>query len=183
MGKNNRLSRDQKRKAKLKKRAERSQSHELLAFSGSKYKTGEYVPIMLETEVAIYECYVVSDRDLTDDDVEAALKRLAVQLREGPLPPVAEAGVLTVSKGEEVDLVIENIRQHWQILEEQGTLPDPDDLIGILATILNSIRIWRLHSLHSRSYLRYLEGFLKNAGVSVRMTDEDPNARTVPQAD
>ena len=39
MGKHDRLNRDQKRKAKLKKRAERSRKHESLAYTGKTYKT------------------------------------------------------------------------------------------------------------------------------------------------
>ena len=51
MGKHDRRSHDQKRKAKLKKRAERSRKHESLAYHGNKYKTPEFVPVMYRTEV------------------------------------------------------------------------------------------------------------------------------------
>ncbi|MBV8270565.1 MAG: hypothetical protein JO252_29905 [Planctomycetaceae bacterium] len=51
MGKHDRLNRDQKRKAKLKKRAERSRKHESLAYTGKTYKTDEYAPIFYRTEV------------------------------------------------------------------------------------------------------------------------------------
>ena len=52
MAKNDRLSRDQKRRAKLKKRSERSHKHESLAYAGKKYKTDEFVPIFYRTERA-----------------------------------------------------------------------------------------------------------------------------------
>ena len=67
MGKHDRLSRDQKRKAKLKKRLERSRKHESLAYAGGKYKTDENTPIFYRTELGIYESYVMCDRELTDE--------------------------------------------------------------------------------------------------------------------
>ena len=48
MGKHDRLNRDQKRKAKLKKRAERSRKHEALAYTGKTYKTDEFAPIFAD---------------------------------------------------------------------------------------------------------------------------------------
>lgn len=44
------LSHDQKRKAKLKKRAERVRSHESLAYTGNKYKTEKHTHIFLASE-------------------------------------------------------------------------------------------------------------------------------------
>ena len=183
MGKHDRLSRDQKRKAKLKKRAERSRKHESLAYAGRKYKTDEYAPIFFRTEVGIYESYVMCDRELTDDEVEAAIERLVIQMREGPLPPPAETDVVTITEGGEEDLVIANIRRNWQIMEEKESLPGRDDLIGVLRTILHSIEVWRSQSLHSQSYLRYIEGFMKKLGVSVRQATPDFKPLPEPEED
>ena len=154
MGKNNRLSRDQKRKAKLKKRAARSRNNESLAYAGKKYKTDEYALIFYRTEVGIYESYVMCDRELTDDEVEAAIERLVLQMREGTLPPPTETNVVTITEGGEEDLVIANICRNWRIMEEKESLPGRDDLVGVLRTILHSIEVWRSQSLHSQSYLR-----------------------------
>jgi hypothetical protein len=176
MGKNDRQSRDQKRKAKLKKRALRSRKHESLAYSGKKYKTDEFVPIFYRTERGIYESYVMCDRELIDDEVEAAIERLVIQMREGPLPPLPPlpaTGVMTFTEGGEEDLIITNIRRNWRILEEKGELPGQDDLIGILRTTLHSLSIWRSQSLDSQGYLRYIEGFMKKLGVSVRPATPD----------
>jgi len=173
MAKHDRQSRDQKRKAKLKKRAERSRKHESLAYSGSKYKTDEYAPLFYRTEVGIYESYVMCDRELTDDEVEAAIERLVIQMRQGSLPPLSETETLTLTEGGEEDLVVANIRRNWQIMAEEGTLPGRDDLIGMLRTILNSIQIWRSQSMHSQGYLRYVEGFVKKLGVTVRRVTPD----------
>jgi hypothetical protein len=174
MGKYDRRSRDQKRKAKLKKRAARSRTHESLAYHGNKYKTAEYVLVIVGAETGIYEAYVMSDRELVDDTVEAALERLILQMRQGPLPPLAETDRVTLTdEDDEEELIIWSIRRHWQLLAEQQPLPGREDLIGVLRTILHSLEIWRSQSLHSQGYLRYLEGFLKKAGITVQRVTED----------
>jgi hypothetical protein len=183
MGKNDRLSRDQKRKAKLKKRTARSRNNESLAYAGRKYKTDEYASIFYRTEVGIYESYVMCDRELTDDEVEAAIERLVLRLREGPLPPPGEMDVVTITEGGEEDLVIANIRRNWRIMGEKESLPGRDDLVGVLRTILHSIAIWRSQSLHSQGYLRYVEGFMKKLGVSVRRATSDFNPLPEPEED
>src|SRR4051812_12625807 len=75
MGKFDRRSRDQKRKAKLKKRSERSPKHESLAYNGSKFRSDAYVGVLFRSEIGIYETFVICDRELTDDTVEAAIER------------------------------------------------------------------------------------------------------------
>ncbi|SIO13712.1 hypothetical protein SAMN05444166_2649 [Singulisphaera sp. GP187] len=161
-------SHNQKRKAKLKKRAERSRKHEPLAYSGKKYKTDENAPIFLRTEVGIYESYVMCDFKLTDDDVEAAIEQLVIQMRDGSLPPESESDEVTITDGGEEDLIIANIRRNWRYLDEAGELPGRNDLIGILRTILNSIEIWRSQTLHPQGYLHFIEGFVKKVGVTVQ---------------
>ena len=90
---------------------------------------------------------------------------------------------MTLTEGGEEDLVIANIRRNWQIMAEEGTLPGRDDLIGILRTILHSIQIWRSQSLHSQGYLRYVEGFMKKLGVSVRRVTPDLDPLPEPEED
>jgi len=183
MGKNDRLSRDQKRKAKLKKRAERSRNHEPLAYSGKKYKTDEFVPVIYRTELGVYQSYVMCERELTDDEVEGAIERLVIEMREGPLPPFPDADVINITEDGEEDLVIMNIRLNWRIMEEKGTLPSRDDLIGVLRTILNSISTWRSQSLHSQGYLHYIEGFMKKLGVTVQPATPDLQPLPEPEED
>jgi hypothetical protein len=168
MGKFDHRSRDQKRKAKLKKEAERSRKQESLAYHGHKYKTAEYVGVMLRTETGIYETFVMTDGTLTDDEVEADLERLILRMRQGPLPPLDATEAAGAGDEALGRLVIWNIRRNWQYLEEQGKLPKRDDLIGVLRTILGSLGTWRSQSMHPQGYLRFLEGFMKKAGVSVR---------------
>jgi hypothetical protein len=181
MGKNDRQSRDQKRKIKLKKRDERSRKPESLAYHGRKYKTPEYVPIIYQTEIGIYECHVMYERSLTDDEVEAALVRLIGLLREGATATIPPEYEVTLPAENRDEMIIECIRNRWHRLDEKGELPGRDELVGILRTILSSLETWRSHSLHSQSYLRFLEGFMKNTGLSARMVALDRPTLEGPQ--
>jgi len=67
MGKNNHLSRDQKRKIKLKKRDERSRKFESLAYHGQKYRTSQFVPLLKETETGIYEASPLEVYDMVNN--------------------------------------------------------------------------------------------------------------------
>jgi hypothetical protein len=183
VGKFDRRSRDQKRKAKLKKRAQRTVGHESLAYQGNKYKTAEYVPLMLRTETAIYESYVLTDRALTDDEVEAALEGLITRMRAGSLPQLDNTREVTLTGEDTEDLVAWNVRRNWQDMAERQPLPGREDLIGVLRTILHSLEIWRSQSMHSQGYLRYLEGFLKKAGVEVRQVTADLEPLPEPEED
>jgi hypothetical protein len=164
MGKFASRSKDQKRKAKLKLRANRSSSTQSLAYSGNKYKTAQYVLPMMYSERGILEAYVLMDRALTDAQVEDALEHLIVQMRAGSLPPFQEAGAL---EGNVCDLIIWRIRSCWQSLAQRQPLPSREELIGILRTILHSLALWRSKSLHAQGYLHFLEPFLKKAGFTV----------------
>jgi hypothetical protein len=172
MSKNKRLSRDQKRKAKLAKEARKAREDTSpLAYEGKKYKRDDLVPVYLATETAIHEVFVITQRQLTDRTVRSALERLIVQMRQGPLPPLEDTGSLEVKEGQEEDGIIDNIRRHWA--EDLEEWPGTDDVIGVLRTTLNSIHIWGTHSAQTRGYLNYLEGFLKKGGVSVDMVDAE----------
>src|SRR5262249_61177625 len=129
-----RLSRDQKRKAKLAKEAKRSQPHSSLVYEGNKYKTDELVPVFLHTEIGIYESYVMTDRKLTDRDVEAALEKLILSMRHGTLPPMSERGPTEEGDADETDLIIWNIRRNWQELFKEGPRVSAERLIGGLRT-------------------------------------------------
>jgi hypothetical protein len=165
VSKKNRLSRDQKRKAKLTREARRAREDASpLAYEGKKYKRDDLVPVYLATETAILEVFVMTERRLTDRMVRAALEKLVLQLRQGPLPPLEDTGTLEVIPGQEEDLIIRNIRRHWLDLDPW---PSTDDLIGVLRTTLNSVNVWSTRGAESRGYLHYIEGFLNKGGVSV----------------
>ena len=164
MGKGNKGKRDKKhRKAGQLKRVPVSE----LVYRGNKYRTEELVPVLMQTEIGIYEIFVMADRKLTDHQVERAIARLILAMRRGTLPPLDAETQLSVEAGKEEELVTWNIRRNWQILFQKSPHPGRDNLVGLLRTILGSIDSWKSVSPTSRGYLKYLEGFLKKLGVSV----------------
>jgi hypothetical protein len=173
MSKKKRLSHDQKRKAKLAKEARKSPQPSVLAYTGNKYKTDELIPIVYETELAIHEADVISGRTLSDRKVGAALEKMILEMRKGPLPPLEGTGTLTFTEGEEVNLIVQNIGGHWMTFFETHPRHSTDTLIGVLRTLLGSIGVWGTRSSHSRGYLSFIEGFLRKGGVRVnRVTDD-----------
>ncbi len=178
MAKKNRLSHDQKRKAKLAKEARRErQNMSPLAYDGKKYKTDALVPVFLATETGIYEAYVMTDRQLTDRQVRSALEKLILQLRQGPLPP-AEDGTIRHVPGQEEDLIVNNVRRH---LQEMSPPPSTENLIGVLRTTLNSIHVWTTRGAESRGYLNYVEGFLRKGGISVEKVSAEGEPLPEPE--
>jgi hypothetical protein len=173
MGKNKNLSRDQKRKAKLAKRAKRSGPFSSLAYSGRKYKTDELVPVFFRTETGIYEAFVMRERKLTDRDVEAALEELIGQMRRGPLPPLDQTKEAQAAENGEGDFIIWNIRRNWKELFATERHPVLNNRIGVLRTILDSIRIRSSPGPTARGYLHYIEGFLKKQGYTFEGYSED----------
>ena len=79
----NRLSRDQKRKEKLKIRASRLPQPVSLVYYGSKYRRPELLGGFLETEWAIHDSDVMAKQSMIDADVEHALEFLIEELRRG----------------------------------------------------------------------------------------------------
>jgi hypothetical protein len=173
MSKKNRLSRDQERQKKLAKRERRQpQSDESLAYTGNRYKKDEFVEPLFQTERAIYSQFVISGRQITDDDVQEGLVELIEDLRARP---VAELIFDDQSDDEEVveASIPRLILNDWRDLLEARRLPGRSDLIGILRTILGSLETWRAQSASARGYLNYLEGFMNEMGVSIQVASED----------
>jgi hypothetical protein len=172
MGKKKQLSRDQKRKAKLAKKAKRHEPHLDLAYQGNKYKTPELSPVFYEAELAIHEADVAMDRSLTDRTVANALTLIVLQLRQGSLPALPESVVLEPTEESARILVIANIRRNWSRLFESAHRPGTATLIGVLRTLLGSIETWGTPSRQSRGYLAFVEGFIHQAGASVRRIEK-----------
>jgi hypothetical protein len=179
MAKKKRLSRDQQRKAKLSERARKAHlppSQSELAYTGNRYKRDELIPVFFHTETAIYEVFVMTDREITDHTVRSALEKLVLQLRAGPLPD-RETDEVSYARGQEGDLLIQSIRRRWDELFQDEPHPGTENLIGVLRTMLGSVNIWSTPSPSSRGYLHYIEGFLSKAGVKVRKV----SARTMQE--
>jgi hypothetical protein len=181
MSKRDRRSRDQKRKAKLAKRAHKAREHtSALAYTGTKYKKDEYVPLVFRTELGIHEADVMTDRKLTDRDVQRALEKLVLELRQDTLPPPDQRDEVQHTPGQEEDLLTWNIRRNWQILDEEQDVPfGKEATIGVLRTILGSIETWSSPSAHSRGYLQFIEGFLKRTGANVQAFTEGPDGELI----
>jgi len=165
--------RKQQKKRKT-KRDRRKEAPLVLAYKGDKYKTDELVPLFFETEVAVYECFVLTQRTLTDHDVRAALEKLIVQLRHGPLPEWDPNTTLTLVAGGEVELLIANIRRSWHLFFQKHAHPGRDNVIGVLRTILGSVEVWGSINPASRGYLYYIQDFCNRLGVRVEVAAEEP---------
>jgi hypothetical protein len=161
MSARDRRSHDQKRKAKRAKRAKRQPPAEPTPYEGTKYQAERWVPHVYQTESAIYETILLSNRSLTNAQVREALTRLIAHLREGhpALLPEEEPEMLFVS-GVEIEFLVWNIRRHWrQLFQEEGPVSHPD-LIGILRTLLHSIEAHAWHTGPSLGYVAFLEDFM-----------------------
>ena len=179
-----RRSRDQKRKNKLAKRNRKARQSMSLAYMGEKYKTDELIPIWMQTEIGIYETFVITDQKLLDQTVVASLEKLIMRLRAGTLPPLTDDAEIYYEVGQEEDLVIENIRRRWELYFEDEWRPPKDKLIGILRTILGSIETMRSPGPRSQSYMRHIAGFLtKKLGVSVKRVSADMQPLPEPEED
>ncbi len=179
-----RRTRDQKRKKKLEERKRKARETESLAYMGEKFKKDELVPTWMHTEIGIYETYVMTDRQLVDQTVVAALESLIRQIRAGTLPPREDTYEISYEVGGEEDLVIENIRRNWAKHFADEWQPPRDKLVGILRTILGSIEKMRSPGPRSQSYMRHIEGFLtKKLGVSVKAYSQDMEPIPEPPED
>lgn len=143
MGKFDRRSRDQKRETKLQREAGRSRTHASMAYHGNKCKTDRLMMPLAGIETGIFETFVVSDRQLTDETVVAALERLIGQLRSGPSPSL---DARAEGPRDEKDVVILNIRRNWERQAGDLDCPNRDERIGLLHTILGSIENWTTQS-------------------------------------
>lgn len=176
-------SRDQKRRAKLAKRREKSQAAQSLAYMGEKYKTEELMHVWLATEIGIYESFVISEKALRDQTAVDAIERLIGDLRMGKTPAASDETHYEV--GMEEDLVVARILSNWQHrFTEDRRRPPLDKLVGVLRTILGSIEKVRAPGPQSQSYMHHVAGFLtKNLGVSVQHVSADLKPLPAPEED
>lgn len=168
-----------------KKKRKKKQEHRVanvpeLVYKGNKYHKEKYVPILLATETAIFEAFVVSGRRLTDHDVRAALTTLIMRLRKGTVPALEDLSEKERQAFGSEEFLTWNILGHWKRHFEDSPAVGRDSLVGILRTTLGSIDVWGSVSPSSRGYLHYLEGFLEDLGVTVReITPEEADSMLV----
>lgn len=166
------MRKNKQRKLEKKRRAKREHLRRKpvsQAYQGNKYRNEDTVPLLFQTEIGIYESFVISDRRITDHDVRRALERLIREVRGGN-GCISSGSVPDglAEQGNEENLIAGNIRQHWEEYAEKEPFPGNGKLIGMLRTILGSIETWGNISPTSRGYLRYLEGFMDKLGVNCR---------------
>jgi hypothetical protein len=126
-----RRTKDQKRKAKL---AERAREHrkdgenDITPYEGRKYQSERLAPLMFATEKGIYEASVISQGALSNAQVNEAFIRLIRVLRQGvaTLPHISERPI-EYNRGDEVQLVMDRIRAHWDgYFDQHGHVPHGD---------------------------------------------------------
>jgi hypothetical protein len=169
MANRRKLSRDQKRKKKL---AERGRGHESVRpYQGNKYRSDRFVEATFAAETGIYECYIISDRQMTDQDVKRSLENLVLELQGKTSSPLPSASAQDSTEPDPEDLIVSRIKHHWRELFAEKPRHSNSDLAGVLRTILDSVRIQSSSRLGPRGYLQYLEGFLRQMGVDIRVVD------------
>jgi hypothetical protein len=174
MGRRDKLSRDQKRKQKLAKEGKRER---ILPYEGQKYRGPEFNDALMDAETGILQAFVLSNRQLTDRQVEKSLEYLILELRgQKPGPPPAHHLLVEVGDNQKDDLVAHQIKSNWRILFAQRPGHSKSDLTGILRTILSSIKVRSHPGPDSQGYLYFIEKFLGNLGVDVR----EARAETLP---
>jgi hypothetical protein len=176
-----RLSRAQKRKKKLQKRKS-GQPRRSLAYHGNKYRGERHVMALMRAETGILETYVMSDRELTDRQVEVALTKFIGDLRRDGYQPAEHRDLVTVEPETYIDLVIWNIRRNWDDLFHGQPRHSGAELVGILRTILSSVETWSTPSPESRGYLNYIEGFLAQGGIHPHLISTDEGQEKEPES-
>ncbi len=171
---------ERKRREKAAAKRLRERESESLAYLGEKYKKEELIQSLMHSEIGIYEAYIISGRKLTDKVVIAALEKLIRGMRAKNLPPLPAGNEVVYNAGDEVSLVIGNVRRNWKQHFANNWRPPTDDLIGVVRTILGSIEKVRSSSPFDQSYLKHIEGFLtKKLGVSVQGFSGNPSTGAV----
>jgi len=177
--------RDRKRrKKKLADKRQQALRADSLVYMGSKYQTEELMPTWLHTETGIYETYVMTDRKLVDQTVFSAVETLIRQLRAGTLPQLSDADEIRYEVGREEDFLIENIRRSWAHRFTAESKPSKDKLIGVLRSVLGSIKKVKSPGSGSQSYLQHIAGFLtKRLGISVKAFSAERKPLPEPEED
>jgi hypothetical protein len=158
----NNLSRNQKRKAKLAKRAKKDRYNGPTPYSGTKYQAPEWAPHLMATETAVYETIRLSKGMLTNDDVEDAFVHLIEHIRAGnPALLPEDAPEALYEPGAEVEYLVGAIRHYWRCLIEKTGPVRKDDLIGILRTLLNSVEAHAWNTGEDRGYVEFIKGHME----------------------
>jgi hypothetical protein len=166
------LSHDQKRKQKLARRTSRAEGPGSPLAHPERYRTEEHVRAVMAAETGILMAYVTLDRQITDHQVEEAVRALVRELRAGREWAGEEPLDVRASVEEPDALIAWAIKSEWQRLYAGRPRPSAEVLEGILGVVLRSIDCWYASGRGPRAYLEYLEPFLGHLGVYIEHTRE-----------
>jgi hypothetical protein len=145
------LSRDQKRKHKLEKRAH----------SGAARQGAQVEFLTHETEKVINETFLSFGTEMHDADVLDAIKQLVVDVQQGHVSQASATAELPNAKG----ALVWNIKQAW---DEKHTLATLPSLLAARGLQLLAHRVDDISAEgESQSYLRFLQGTQDGANALV----------------
>ncbi|MFM7037149.1 MAG: hypothetical protein ACKO2L_05440 [Planctomycetaceae bacterium] len=190
----------QKRKEKLKKRAEKKpRNNRPEPYFGLHWRQKtDCAHTLLATEIGICSAWLLGAHrfNLCDDDVVEAVENMILRLRAGqnllPDPDASEQVLDSEQWDSNPEVFADMILRHWYQISKSGSLPGREDLIGILRTILGSISNVRLERPGSTHYLQFVAEWLRKdfdfemSVVAVDMTasdeDEDNGSQMIDRA-
>jgi tetratricopeptide (TPR) repeat protein len=135
--------------------------------TGGNFRKDRYVPYILRAEIGIHEAALILP-ELTDADVQAAVRELIGQLQQGR--PISQPPGLALKERQK--LVGSRMRENLELAFRQSGPIANHEVVGCLRVILDSIDAWTGRPLGGRGYLGYLAGFLRKAGVEVRQLSQ-----------
>ncbi len=152
------LSRDQKRKQKLQKRAH----------SGGEARQPDVSEeFMRDTERIIHETFMSFRRGMFDADVRAALNQLIVDVQQGMVSMEHASAESPNAKG----ALVWNIKQHWS---DKRTLDPLPRLVAAQALQALAQKVDGIEAPgESQSYLRFLQGTMDGAAALVVKLDTE----------
>jgi len=124
------------------------------------YRTEKYIEYIFSAELGVLQAATLLP-ELTDGEALDALRKLVAQIRSSGLPRFREQP--TDTEGLIAWLVVHG----WKDLFRRRGQLSKRDMVGCLNTVIESAEM-HVRKPGGRSYLTYLEKFMKRAGVSVR---------------
>ena len=152
-----------KKKKKERKRKKRPGGTSFLLQPRVRPNDPKYAPLLFQIEVGIYEMSV-ADEQLKDRSVLAALRKVMAMVQAD----IEQEPIKEFTIGESIAPYL-----HWQIMEYLEKHPDysTNEVMGTIKALMRSAKTeHEMHGGGPRAYLSYLDGFMKHAGVKVRLS-------------
>ncbi len=181
MGKPNqrKLAKQKKKQKEQRKRHVAARESTIQPYRGGKYRSDELVPLVHRTEIGIFEAYESSQHTLNDHTVDDALCDLIMRLRRRPLDEIDLSDRSDDDESPDVDQIQRCVLNRWETYFDRNADMSRDELIGVLRTILHSVRVRASSAPDSQLYLKYLVGFLARTGVTADSISRDESSQVV----